>query len=574
MNTPRETQNKANRKKEAAMKKRRLCSVGLAILLAATAATGCGGSSAGESAAGASEGGTDDNTLVVAIQSVSTVTDYENNYLTKYLEDKLGINIEFYMLPTSADEVQTKISLMATSAKGLPYVLLVNGGLTPETILQYGNNGFFLPLNDYLSDQERMPNYNAIPAEDKAVMEEAQTQADGNTYSLSCYEPETWNLTPTRMFINKAWLDKLGLSVPTTTEELKNVLIAFRDQDPNGNGIQDEIGIYGETAGTYGQNVIAGLMNSFVFWNSTVNGGLSLSEDGSEVIAPFTTEGWKEGLKYLHDLYQEGLLAAATFTDDDTQYKATLNQDPQVVGLTSSGSLGSWPSAASNNNFLEMQLIAPLTGPEGIAYTPFSIYTPNQDAMILASSDKVDLALKFLDEFYDPYTSIVTRFGEEGVDWTRDEEKLAGMTNAYVEAGMYDHIELAYISNMWADNSAQTWKDVGPRYASLAQTNMVANGTVTYNADDPTQLNALCMELYYDKHPEHVLPTLHYTMDEATGIQDALLNIPDYVNQCLAEFVTGAKDIDGGWDSYLAELDSLGLQNWITTAQAAYDRTN
>lgn len=41
--------------------------------------------------------------------------------------------------------------------------------------------------------------------------------------------------------INKVWLDKLGLEVPTTLAELKEVLIAFRDGDPNGNGIQDEI---------------------------------------------------------------------------------------------------------------------------------------------------------------------------------------------------------------------------------------------------------------------------------------------------------------------------------------------
>ena len=62
-------------------------------------------------------------------------------------------------------------------------------------------------------------------------------------------------MTPNRMFINKAWIDKLGLSMPTTTDELKAVLKAFHDQDPNGNGVQDEIGVYGYQAGGYGQNI-------------------------------------------------------------------------------------------------------------------------------------------------------------------------------------------------------------------------------------------------------------------------------------------------------------------------------
>ncbi len=37
---------------------------------------------------------------------------------------------------------------------------------------------------------------------------------------------------------------KLGLEVPTTVDELHDVLYAFRTQDPNGNGLQDEIPLF------------------------------------------------------------------------------------------------------------------------------------------------------------------------------------------------------------------------------------------------------------------------------------------------------------------------------------------
>ena len=38
------------------------------------------------------------------------------------------------------------------------------------------------------------------------------------------------------LYINQNWLDKLGLQIPKTTDELYNVCKAFATQDPNGNG--------------------------------------------------------------------------------------------------------------------------------------------------------------------------------------------------------------------------------------------------------------------------------------------------------------------------------------------------
>ncbi len=562
------------------MRKKQIMALGLAAVMASATLAGCGGNKTssettqGNNSSLTATTETTDNKLVVAIQTNSYVTDYDNNYMTKYLEDKLDMDIEFYQLPAATEEVRTKVSLMATSADNLPDILIVGNALTPETILEYGSSGVFLPLNEYTQDPSKMPNYNAIPEEDKKVMEAAQTMADGNIYSLSSYEPETWNLTPNRTFINKAWLDKLGLDIPKTTDELKTVLKAFHDQDPNGNGIQDEIGIYGYQTGGYGQNIIAALMNSFEFWNGgSLNGGLALSDEGKQVIAPFTTEGWKAGLTYMNDLYNEGLLSPAIFTDDDTQFKATLNEETNVVGLTSIGSLSNYPDAANNKNFLEMELIEPLTGPEGKCYTPYTDYSPNQNFFIFSDCKNIDLAIQFADEFFSTETSIISRFGEEGVDYTSDEEQLKTMTNAYVEEGLYDKVTLAYISNYWLEPSAKTWHGVSPRYASAQASNTVANGMIPYDSEDKTQLNAKNYKYYSDKHPEHTLPLLHYTKEEAGMIQEALSNIPTYIHQTMAEFITGARDINDGWDSYISELNGMGLEEWLTCAQAAYDRS-
>ncbi len=516
-------------------------------------------------------------TLKVALTTSSMVTDYEDNYFTNYLEDKLGIEIVFYMLPVDSSDTRTKIALMATSKEDLPDVFVMDNHLTDEMILSYGEAGLFKELDEYIRDPEKMPNYCAIPDEDRVFMTTASTQANGHVYSLSAYEPETWNMTPYRMFINKAWLDTLNLEVPTTTEELKQVLIAFRDEDPNGNGLQDEIGVYGQSSGSYGQNITAALMNAFLYWNdNSINSGLALSdEDYETVIAPYTTEAWREGLRYLHDLYAEGLLSADTFTDDNNTYKAVLNQDVQTVGLTSSGSLSSWPAVATNPAFAQMQLIAPLTGPEGVNYTPFLEVWPGQELMICASTEKLDLAIRFADEFFSFETSMIERFGEENVDWSRDPALLEGQSNAYLELGLTDKIAYLVTSTVWADNQHQTWRNHGPRYMSLENFLMVYDYSTgrKYDPNDPTNLNGECYQMYYFNKPEKLLPKLKYTPKETEALTDAMINVPSYVKQALAEFTTGTRDIETGWDQYLAELDSMGLQQLVSISQDAYDRT-
>ncbi|MEI3207802.1 MAG: hypothetical protein V8S84_08345 [Lachnospiraceae bacterium] len=56
--------------------------------------------------------------------------------------------------------------------------------------------------------------------------------------------------------------------------------------------------------------------------------------------------------------------------------------------------------------------------------------------------------MKFADEFFNIDTGLIERFGEEGVDWTRDPKDLEGQTNAYVEAGLYDKLSMLVISTI------------------------------------------------------------------------------------------------------------------------------
>jgi putative aldouronate transport system substrate-binding protein len=430
-------------------------------------------------------------------------------------------------------------------------------------------------LNRYFSDASKTPNFNRIPQAARADILRDTRSADGNNYSFAQYQPETWNLTPYRYYINRSWLAKLGLQEPKTTDELRNVLLAFRDRDPNGNGRQDEIGVFGWFNGGYGENVIQALINSFVFYP----GNLALDDSGNNVITPVTQDGFRRALQYLNGLFRDRLLDASTFTVDQGTFRAILNSETMVVGLTSMGSAGNFtgrPTIDDNPNYRAMApLMGPMSSAQSPGYTPYSDYTAGQMTFITNRARDVDLAVKVMDTFFEPDLSIITRFGEENVDWTRNPAILARDTNAYVELGLYPGLSMTQIRDVWTKPFSQHWHNATPRYTPLDVGNTIGNLESPFDPNLPTsQHNAVNYQYLIPRRPQHILPALYYTADEATALSQTITNINEYVRQSIAEFTTGVRDInsDAAWTAYLRELDNMGLQQWLRTAQATYNR--
>ena len=515
-----------------------------------------------------SEGGTP--TLVVALQSNPNILDYKDNYQTRYIEKMDNINIDFCMLPNIQAEARSKVALLVSS-NDLPDVIQM--GLAAEAALEYGSAGAIIDQTPYVMDKTKSPNFWAIPDNDRNAMLVNMKSADGKIYNQLIWQPESWNLTPHRQYINKAWLDKLGLKMPTTTEELRNVLTAFRTQDPNGNGRQDEIGVFGFFSGTYGENVTAALINSFVFYNKDE---LALDDTGNKVIAPFVQPGFRQALQYLSSLRQNSLLEPSLFTNNQQEYRAALAANPPVVGFVSAGSVGNWVDADNNPNFQQLAMIPPLKGPAGINYTPNVGFIPGAVGYISSKCKIKDVAWKYLDSFYDHDLSIIVRFGQEGVDWTRDPAVLASQTNAYVSAGLYPKITIVETSLVWNDPNKTIWGNPGPRYASEEQGNTRGSLTRPFVPDSKVAiLDAYNYQWYVPNHPKFILPPLKFTLAEAQKVGTSITDIRDYVQQAIAEFTVGTRDInnDAAWNAYLKDMDNMGLQQWISTAQAAYDRS-
>lgn len=507
--------------------------------------------------------------LTIALPQNANVENYDTNYLTQLLEKECNVDIQFMLLPTSLEDAKSKLALMASSGEKLPDVVCMQ--LTNLEVAEYGSKGVFQALNDYIGDASKTPNFNAIDEETRNAIVQAITSPDGNIYTLADYSPEDYNLTPYRCWINKTWLDNLGLETPTTTDELKAVLEAFATQDPNGNGIQDEIPLTGATSAVWGGFTPYYLMNSFIFYNANMaNNGLALDADGKTVIAPFTTDEWKQGLEYMNSLSEEGLLDPSMFTMDSTQFTAMLDQNPNAVGCVCAGGWGYWTGSLDSENFQDFELLAPLAGPEGTAYAATYQYTPNLYWNVTKDCEDVDLAMQAGDLLYRQDVSYTTRYGEENVDWSTDEAVTSEKVGLYQDM-LGIPCKIAILDNQWSKVQNKHWYGACPHYLSTDDyrgLDSMQNGDDNRNA----VLRSTSYSMYYEAHPQ-LMPSLNYTEEEAEGISGIATDVTTYVSSSMAEFITGNRPLSD-WDNYLEELDNMGLQQMIEKAQAAYDRTS
>jgi putative aldouronate transport system substrate-binding protein len=240
-------------------------------------------------------------TLTVLMAQDTYVEDYETNAFTKFIEDSMGVNLDFILLP--AAEAQDKLAVMVNSGQKLPDI--INIPLDTTTAYRYAQTGAIIPLNDLYDKFGN--NTKKVFAENPELAEYIRCP-DGNLYSIPFYEVSIHNEVRYKIWLNTVWLDKLGLAMPATTDELYTVLKAFKEKDPNGNGKQDEYPLVGGKG--WSQDPTVYLMNSFIQDDDLDH---FIVNDGKLDVV-YNKDAWKEGLKYIRSLVDEKLLDPISFT--------------------------------------------------------------------------------------------------------------------------------------------------------------------------------------------------------------------------------------------------------------------
>ena len=211
----------------------------LPIVMAASVAirmAGCGGSVEVERKSGSGEipknltafGSISENQIKGGAQTRADLLPY------KRAEELTGCKVE-WTSPTNSARTE-QFNLMIASGN-YPDLIVNYWNSATDGAKQYAEDGVIVPISDYL---DYMPNLKKFIEENPEVAKQF-TEADGTIYYAPSIRKDPELRTYVGPTIRKDWLDKLGLSMPTNTDELYEVLKAFKTQDPNGNGEADEI---------------------------------------------------------------------------------------------------------------------------------------------------------------------------------------------------------------------------------------------------------------------------------------------------------------------------------------------
>ena len=501
-------------------------------------------------------------TLSIAAAQVSTVLDYDTNYLVNWLEERDNVDIVWELFP--ATDAEAKFDLMVASGSKLADVTTI--GLNPTTVLKYGSNGVIIPLNHYYEN-------GAAAFLEKRMEEVGQpnflnylTSADGNIYVLGRNNSSFGNIASVRAHLNMDWLAKLGLEEPTTIDAFVDMLVAFRDQDPNGNGQKDEIPMIGSVGG-WNTDVFPFLQNLFIYYDA--RGNYHLVEDGVLDVS-YDKDDYREALRFAKKLVDEKLLSELSFTQDYSSYTAMASGETQIIGLGVSGSVSGF--AANQNSYHTMETVA---GPNGQKYTSLVPQVPAPVAAITSSCKSPDLAFRVMESTYgDLVFETMQYLGEPGVDWVdlTDEER------AEYDIGIPGNLFVLRLNEV---HGQMQNKNLGQTVFPTLTTSAGIPQFVRAGEDGKVDVDLLArsregnrrLVSIKENFPEEYLETIIYTTEESEQWSELRSVILSYVKECQARFIVGDMDIERDWDAYLAELNMMGYKDMLAADQVAYDRT-
>ena len=543
--------------------------------------------------------GTEPITLEIFTQSYDPRVDGDYrigqiNGFVQWLQKKTGVSLNFTTV--NAENMTERVNVMMATGD-VPDIML-SPGLNKSEIDYYGKSGLFRSFTPYIEKYGSVINE---VFEAKPVTRPMISDLEGNIYALpritECYHC----FRGPKAFYFKPWLDKLGLEVPQTTEEFYEMLQAFKTQDPNGNGQADEIPFTGSNIGWDSSNIFEFIAGSFLYTtNPGSRAGLTLNS--GKVVAANAGPEYRELLRYLNRLYSEGLITDLTFTMSAADYKRTVDaSEPPVVGVAISqypGVFTNWAPIEGARGFESFYPLSPLEGPKGIryanAYTPYVGVDPR--SIMSASNPYPALTFRLLETAMLPEATVRAHIGvggevgDEGVDYyiaPAGTKTLIGEDATYVR---YDP------ENPYPDPDEEDEEDEEDKERVY---NPMPNrwSTVDINGDekfgflskagrlppkegiDPDRagyneiLHSSSKQNYdpYSAPVSLMLPPLIIPDELTDELEDLSSGIDEYIELESVKFVRGEKSVETDWQTYLEDLDSLGLPRYLEINQQLYD---
>ena len=284
-------------------------------LAAAMLIAGCGGQGGAVETAGTrnAEGKYDPQITITIAKQLDENTgrygdgeDINKNPMVDLAVEKLGIKMETTLLGGDASNYDTKLRLALTGSEELPDVFPVYGTQMIADMIESGQvKAIDEDIENYMPDRLKEI-YDQYPETFYPVTK------DGKTYGIACAPCLTEGQV---MVIRQDWLDNLGLSAPTNMDEFEEVIQAFTEDDPDGNGQDDTYGFTYAGDSIYNTGWVADPVPLFSAYAGKYLPGTWQEDENGQLVYGSIQEGNRKTLERMAQWHANGWIfqeAAAT----------------------------------------------------------------------------------------------------------------------------------------------------------------------------------------------------------------------------------------------------------------------
>jgi putative aldouronate transport system substrate-binding protein len=517
-------------------------------------------------------------TLSIVINSVPipniTSFDQRDNAFTRKLAEETGITLNITNI--TGAEGRQRLNVML-SAGDYPDII-DSVGLGINDLNYWATQGILRALDGY--NATSYPNIQKL-LDEYPFLYGSIRGADGKIYALPTIQQCLHCTYGNRVFYHMPWVrDGYGNRTPATLDEFTAYLRYVRDNDVNGNGNRNDeipLAIDKDSLDPFFNYFAA----SFLPWVAS-SWGPGIANDNGRVVDQAKDPAFRNALRYLAGLYQEGLIAPNSFTMTSDELKALLQADTPVVAAFA-GAWKTWYMSTQTPRQVESFSLAPLSGPQGVRYSAHGELSSAGAPQWLITDKARDpeLAVALYNYLIDFEVMMDGATGPRGVCWDYPDPGAKGMdgnpamfklmvpANGSPLNVSWDKAIPVLYTGAWFAGPQTTGVDEAVRWHSTG------DRSVEDYLINNTDYTELMWNMIAKAHEQYAVPESYYVPmailsdDDSTRFSDINAALKVFKDRAYVEFVTGARNInsDSDWNAYLAELDRYGDSELVSILQ-------
>ncbi|MCM1387292.1 MAG: hypothetical protein NC231_08200 [Bacillus sp. (in: Bacteria)] len=451
--------------------------------------------------------------------------------ILQQMEDYTGVDMDLQWVAN--DTLAEKNSLYLTSPSTMPQIISWGGTVTGD-VVNAAKNGAFVDLNDYIWDSEKYPNLSGMSKEVAANL-----TVDGKLIAI----PRSRVVGRYGLCYRQDWAEKLGVELGpnATPDDVYDMLYAFTYNDPDGNGVDDTIGME--------MTLYTGPFDIIQTWFGCGNGW---AEVDGQLVPVWMQDEYFEAVEYIKKLYDDGLMPQdwATRPTDTWSDGVKKGENGVYIDVMDSGKR-IWNYFVAEDTYTQ-SVVNPDESAKMILYGAVNGHTYatagyngffTLSATTLDTEEKIEAALTLLDKLNDTEMLILTQYGLEGKNYE--------MNNGYlVDLDLED------------DKLANNYKGLNQLLAFLPSTEETDERIpIERNERDQAQVDAYAEALNYavlNPALSYLVNSETYSIDGATLDTEATALRSQYICGTISkdEFTSGLDNLrTRGYDQIIQEVN-------------------